>query len=706
MINFVSINLNESGLIENELTGSSCDWRGNHCDIDLKLPDFEQALYFAPPASHWPVGCSRLHTYVTEDLTNLPEGGCFALLKTGKGFLGLLPLALKDSYGWLRPNDKSDKNLTLCIGNHGTEPLEGEKRVLAWATSDDPYQVFAETFRIAASIIPELELRERKSFPEPFFYLGWCSWEEYKKKINSDLLTQAIDRINAASIPVRYVLIDDGHQVPVDRDAYFKRHAAAATAGETEQPSSPDLPGSGTYVMRSTVPDKEKFPDGFKPILDRRQARKISWLGLWFPFCGGMCGIDLENNQTGIPNELLERNAYGGSLPKDDKEPAEQFMSMLLDGAKGFDFVKLDFMSFAIPFFCGASQWQRALAQPERKPNPNPYRQAWRMNRALEDLLPEKKLDLMNCNDHAPYNFFNHNFSNTARCSGDYSKGNPVNARAHLFQSYANMPFFGQIVWGDHDMFHSCDELAGRMMAVSKALSGGPVYLSDAPENFVSEHIKPLCYEDGLIPRPLAPAVPLPESLFLEYSTAGVSMEYDEANHRPYRVIAPLANGAAAVAAYHLSDSDELIAAQVKPDDYRFHTAMMQPYPGPADPPEEGLVVWDWYAGKAQRLEDDYRFQLEKLNDRLLLLLPIMNGWAVAGRFDKYLGPAAIEILENKNNRLRLRMHESGPLAVWLRNGTPTALEKNQEFANLGNGLFLLDLPTGTQNYEITVVSE
>ena len=61
---------------------------------------------------------------------------------------------------------------------------------------------------------------------------------------------------------------------------------------------------------------------------------------------------------------------------------------------------------------------------------------------------------------------------------------------------------------------------------------------------FRQDLILPLCYKDGRILRPLAPAAPLPESLFIEPAKD------------PYRVVAPLANESAAVVVYNLTEPE------------------------------------------------------------------------------------------------------------------------------------------------------
>jgi hypothetical protein len=82
-------------------------------------------------------------------------------------------------------------------------------------------------------------------------------------------------------------------------------------------------------------------------------------------------------------------------------------------------------------------------------------------------------------------------------------------------------------------------------------------------------------------------------------------------------------------------------------------------------------------------------------------LCPIREGWAVIGRTDKYLSPAAAEVLSVTSEELRLRLVESGPLAIWLANGVPEV--KNISFRNSGNGLWKADIQPGSRDMVITI---
>ena len=96
-------------------------------------------------------------------------------------------------------------------------------------------------------------------------------------------------------------------------------------------------------------------------------------------------------------------------------------------------------------------------------------------------------------------------------------------------------------------------------MARSKAISGGPVYLSDSPKEFVSENIFPLIDNNGKIFRPAAPAIPTPESILTNPLQDG----------KAYRVFAPTGDEAVSIICYNLNTSPkyrEVTAGIVKED--------------------------------------------------------------------------------------------------------------------------------------------
>ena len=135
----------------------------------------------------------------------------------------------------------------------------------------------------------------------------------------------------------------------------------------------------------------------------------------------------------------------------------------------------------------------------------NPVHHNTKCSEALEKACRQTGLELINCMAQGTVNIQNTRHSAVTRCSIDYKMGDEAMGKSHLLQSYANTLWLGQTAWPDHDMFHSTDPSSARLMAISKAVSGGPVYLSDPADKLNPEHIMPLVWSDGLLLRPLAP---------------------------------------------------------------------------------------------------------------------------------------------------------------------------------------------------------
>ncbi len=623
--------------------------------FQIMVPSFRRGAYYSAFQKYdpggarpdwWPAGANRCQALPVEDFTELNPGGVLLLLELcDGGHLALLPAAGRQAVAWLASED----GVLVCrLGTLGTERVEGDLPVLAWARAGDPYAACREAWKRAIShptVGGPTRLRSEKHYPEPFRYLGWCTWEEFRRDIDERTLAEAVRTIEKSEIPVRYVLVDDGHL-----DAADGR-------------------------LRSFRPN-EKFPRGWEPLMELAHPDGVRWMGLWLNFNGYWQGISADN-ELGELNEhlmpLVEERVAGALLPRPGRLHSLAFYDAMVAAAReaGFDFLKVD---------------DQAANLRNYRRTPQPVRCAGENSRALETACGFHMDGLINCMAHNNLCAFNTRVSAVSRCSEDYRVGDVGRARRHLHNSYANILWLGHTVWGDHDMFHSNDPVSGEIMAVSKALSGGPVYLSDNPADFVPEIIRPLCIRDGELLRPLAPAAPLPESVFLDPFADG----------EPYRVMAPLPNRSAAVTVYNLTEPEVPVRGRIEPADYGRASCMMQPDGEPWDLPEEGLLLYDWFAGKATRLEGAFEFGLDDYGHLLALLCPVRHGWAVVGRPDKYLSPAAVEVLNYGSDELILRMAESGPLAVWSAPGTVDS--DACPFRPAGGGLWLAELPVGDRD--------
>ena len=594
----------------------------------IEIPAYKQGIFFSrdsrPGDYQWPNNTNRLLPWVfnrlddltQEDYPGIPSNGAPSvlgdalLLELADGeFLFAKAVAGENSISWFQVN--KDGSLTVYLSTLGTDNLASQAPVLLVEKGKTVYDAIhkAYTALIGNREVSALQKRTDKDYFEAFNYLGWCSWEHYHFDIDETKMLNDLDGIEASGLPIRYVLIDDGHLANKNRQ------------------------------LTSFVPDKTRFPNGWKNIISRKKEDKIKWMGLWYNFCGYWMGISPEND---FPEKIKETlYSYNGSmLPGKSKENIGTFYQYYIGTLKdyGFDFLKIDNQSFLLPLYMD---------------NTEVIRQAKACNLALEEQTHSQQVGLMNCMAQNILNIDHTQYSNLARVSIDYKKYDENMAKSHLFQSYTNTLLQGQTVWPDHDMFHSSDTICGSLMARSKAISGGPVYLSDSPVDFVKENILPLIDEEGRIFRPEAPAIPTPESVITNPLKDG----------KAYRVFAPTGNEAVSLICYNLNTlpSHHQVETTISPADYSLRETMS----GKAAPQAERILLYDWEKQTAEVLTADKQIALEGFTDRLFHLCPIRNGWAVVGIQEKFLSPATVEVIFSSPKQLKLNVLCPGNLRVW-----------------------------------------
>ncbi|MFW6132831.1 MAG: Sip1-related alpha-galactosidase [Planctomycetota bacterium] len=602
--------------------------------LPLKLPAWRAVCHYTAYQRHDPMrqaradqaiggGANRVQGLRIERWSEAIRGGLYAIAQTGEDdWLVLLPIAGQEAMAWLAP---FGDDVRLEVGTLGTDPVDAALPVLAWARRHSVYRAARDAWRLALGAVgASARLREGKPYPRIFEHLGWCSWEQHKRGIDEATIVEAIRGIHRSGLPVRFVLIDDGHLRGCGGEKMMDQHLA----------------GLGPNA---------DFPNGWGPIHAERRDDGVRWMGLWQNFNGYWNRIAPDNDLGEEINAHLAEVPAGGLLPGATLPDATAWYEAMLGYARhsGFDFVKVDQQAANLIGYRGTD---------------NAVRAATCCSRAFERAAAARADGVINCMAHGPVNAFGTCLSAVTRCSEDYKLNEPWRAKAHLHNSYQNMLWLGPTVWGDHDMFHSADGFAGRMMAVSKAISGGPVYLSDDPGDFDAANVRPLCFDDGRLLRPLAPAVPLPRSVMLD------PFEQD----RPYVVAAPLPDAAAAVVAYNLTEPTRPVRGEIGIDDHRDAAGLLDPERQPRPDADEGLVLYDWYRGAAVELDGPWAFELGDFADLLALLCPIRSGWAVIGRCDKFLSPAGVELLDATDEQLALRSPEPGPVTVWRRGALRT----------------------------------
>jgi len=633
--------------------------------VRLELPSYRKVCYFSQGHEPWPSSGIHIFPWVAQNdvreilssdyqvnpVANKPHShGMFAIFELADGsYLTLLPMSDLLTMSWLYLD--GEEGLEIQYGPLGSAEVSEDQSILSWARTTDLYSSVRQTWALAIETSKSrrgMTWRYERRFPDPFHYLGWCSWEQYRTNISSQLLEKVADDIHKSNLPIRWLLVDDGHQ-----DADQRK-------------------------IKSFDPHEIKFPGGWEPLLNKRKKEGIRWIGLWHCFFAHWNGLHDEHRFPFEDHELVQHQQV---IPAGDEGTSQKFQDMMIGSIHdfGFDFTKIDVQSWFIEKIDG---------------EPNRVSSSINMSFALEEACERELGGLINCMSLNTACVFNTRYSAITRCSLDYQVNKEAEAKNHLMQSYSNTLWLGQTVWPDHDMFHSADQFCGQMMAVSKGLSGGPVCLSDAPEDFNELTTWPLIEQDGKIIRPLAPAVPLPESLFIDPLHEG----------KVYRTITPLAHQCAAIVLYNLihPSHKENLTSKVTPDDYSSASGMIQPYPGPWETPHEGLIVFNWHKRCGEKLTISYEVELQGFSDRLLFLSPIQKGWAIVGGINKYLSPSVISETHFEEDFCRIKIVECGPVVIWRKENMIPISKDLGAAQDLQNGFWLFNVPKGIKDVVFT----
>ena len=623
---------------------------------EVKLPEFEKGAFYRPfTRRNGPGGSiargNRVEAVAFESLAELEaykpsqtrrahghvQEGQFILLQLSAGkYLALLPMTSDKANGLFF---LEGGKLMLKSGNYGRNAIDGELPLLCWAYGNSPYAATQSVWgQVFESGYVAAQPRSTKEYPEePYGYLGWCSWEHYKTKISEKVIANAFHTIEESGAPIRWVMVDDGYLDQQGR------------------------------MLKSFGVDKKKFPNGWSPITGLKDDEKIKWVGIWRNFGGYMNGVSAKHTMTDLKPHLMKMKKPQIVLPKNTPEASKAFYDKMVGDTKdnGFDFIKVDFHFRTFEHYFGTADPVEAMRQ---------------NNEALENATHEMGIPLLNCIAQPNINSLQTKYSALTRSSPDYNQKDKDKNKCNTYQSFANHLWMGQTLWGDLDMFHTHDERDVKPMSIARAISGGPVYISDEPSKIKPEVLAPFAYEDGKLLRTSAPATLLPESFFI----------HPFRDDHVFRVVAPLEDGVAAIALFNFTESGKSLNGGFTAKDYS-HAGELLENGSARKVPSEGLLVYDRKSKTVSELGDGFQAEVANFDGDLFLLYPKRNGWVVIGRADKYLPAAAVDVESVSDKQVSFTLKESGPLLVWSEKGAPKM--KGVSFKSVGENLYLADLP-------------
>jgi raffinose synthase len=508
----------------------------------------------------------------------------------------------------------------------------GEIPAVAIAYGKDPFELFRKIYTNALIAMGRSEdMRWKKKLPEPFQYLGWCTWNssDLGRNLDEDEVISGVKTFTDHHFPLGWVLVDDG---------WFQEKNGR---------------------LQSMLPTPKKFPNGFAGMNKRLKTEfGIKYTGIWHAFDGYWSGID--------PESKLGRKYKNDLYSWGDKKNPNYFFKLGSPSLtnfydewyryfkqQGFDLTKVDNQVVGgdlahdnYPVFTLSAKVHEALYKASNK-----Y-----FNGAI-----------INCMDMVPDAYFNFGNTAVARSEEDYfpdAKGYNLesgNASAHVMQAIYNSIYFSQMVYPDFDMFETNNPNAV-IHAVARALSSGPVYITDHPGTQNFDILNALVYHDGRLVHTDHPLLPTADCLL---------QVQDKKLFKAFS----MSGKAGLIDAFNGADTDK-VSGTISPAD-------VDGIGG------EKFVVYEHFSGEHMVMNKYQQnpVELPRLGYKLYYVIPVKNGFAPIGLTEKYAAPASVLSEQTSAAGTTVTIYEGGLFKAYsakkpktiLLNGHPV---KNYEYAN------------------------
>ncbi|KAJ3414638.1 hypothetical protein HDV05_006279 [Chytridiales sp. JEL 0842] len=318
----------------------------------------------------------------------------------------------------------------------------GEDAWIHVGVGSDPTKVAEACFRMAygkALIDESLETiesaKERHGRGDTTLidYLGWCTWNSFYEKVSEEKVKQQLKVLQDSGIRVGYVLIDDGWQDVDDQSRL------------------------------SSIAPNEKFNKSFDFVKELKTLFGINYVGVWHSILGYWAGISPAGNlATNYATSQIRRKTDRTKIACIDSKSVLQFYKTFHASlyASGIDFIKVDDQSVFEDYEDGESL---AVAYQD----------------ALAAAVTERG---------GPVIYYipaSHPWHIIANALNTLLLG-PLATFSTTSKKDSNIVL-------DYDMFQTTHAFS-KYHAILRAISGGPIYISDPIHHHNIKTLEPLLY--------------------------------------------------------------------------------------------------------------------------------------------------------------------------------------------------------------------
>ena len=407
------------------------------------------------------------------------------------------------------------------------------------------------------------------------------------------------------NIPVKWGILDDmwaevkefQHLKYNNRDEMFKI-----------------LPRGSLYSFEA---DHKRFPHGLKHAIDEMNKYGIK-AGIWHPTTGYWSGLDPNGDAYAETKDYLIETEGGLNIPDWKTPKAYMFYKTFHDFLRkcGAEFIKIDNQSMTRRYYKNLAPVGKVARS---------------FHDAIEASVGEHFDNAMiNCMGMASEDMWSRTVSPISRCSGDFQPEDAEWFVSHILMCSYNSLVQGQFYWCDWDMWWTDDGQALKN-SILRAVSGGPIYVSDKIGRSRRELLEPLALSDGKILRCDRCAVPTNDCATTDPRINGCIFK-----------IQNIASGSGIIAAFNLDSEEKTVTGSISPSDVY-------------DIVGDEFAVYEHFSRELKIMKHSEKFDLSltgKDDFRLYVIVPIEDGFAPIGLIDKFISPKTIKSVIGENVEL------------------------------------------------------
>ncbi len=489
------------------------------------------------------------------------------------------------------------------------------------AVGDEPYSLIEHA---AISVMAHMKtgrLRREKPLPDFVDHFGWCTWDSFYREVSPAGVRQGLESFAAGEVVPKLLILDDGWQSVREVEANELRLTSFAA--------------------------NEKFQGDLRPTVQMAKGEfGVQTFLVWHALNGYYGGVDIEAmpqygvtaaprlSSPGILHHLPEFDGFQGcTMGLVSPDLVYRFFHDYHASlrAQGVDGVKVDVQTAIESVAVGVGGRVKLMQQ---------YHDA--MEGSAQTHFLGNLINCMSCSNDMMYSALS---TTLTRTSDDFFPARPASHGLHLYANAFVSLWFGEFVHPDWDMFQSSHEL-GVYHAAGRALSGGPIYVSDKPDTHDFDLLRKLVLPDGTVLRASHVGRPTRDCLFSD----------------------PTQN--ALLKIFNLN----LEAGIVGAFNTRYEEEGTPPVSGAVSPRDIEGLQGEYFAAychnsgelRAMARDEDWEISLPQLTHELFTIVPIDNGIAPIGLADMLNSAGAItEKSWSEAGLYSASFKASGRVMVW-----------------------------------------